>query len=216
MKYYDKFKADKYSGNVEDGIMLRMFYELKINPNNSWCVDVGGLCETKFETLKELPKQFPKVTALNYVVVPPVWTKEQRESVANGIQLNDDRCGKEREEDLVAMELDDILKETNIPEDYDLLNIDTDTCDHEIWQGHKKYKPKIVIIEINSSVSPDELGHVGEGTSYADSMEVAKEMGYSLVCHSGNMIYVRDDILDKLHIPKTFINSVDLFNRSWL
>jgi hypothetical protein len=36
------------------------------------------------------------------------------------------------------------------------------------------------------------------------------------VCHTGNMIYVRNDLLINLSIPKQLLNSVNLFNRGWL
>ena len=44
--------------------------------------------------------------------------------------------------------LDKILEENNFPIDYDLLSIDIDSNDLEIWESTTKHKPKIVIIEI--------------------------------------------------------------------
>ena len=48
--------------------------------------------------------------------------------------------------------LDDLLKQTDIPNDFDILSIDIDTYDYQVWKSLKVYKSKIVIIEINSSV----------------------------------------------------------------
>ena len=243
--FYDKFRSNIYSQNGEDGVLDVILKELEIEPSTSWSVDVGaydgisysnvrnlidkganavmiessivgGICEPKFEQLKHLPETFPNVIALNYAVIPSSYSEEEKEETISDIENNDSNCGKQREEKLEGMEIDEILGKTEIPEDYDILNIDTDKCDHPIWIDHKKYKPKIVIIEIESSISPNNSIEQGGLSSFSYSLSIAKEKGYSLVCHTGNMIYVRNDLLDKLSIPKSLINSVELFNRSWL
>ena len=244
-KHYDRYRMNKYSQNGEDGILDIILKELDIQPFSTWSVDVGaydgisysnvrtlieeggnavmiepsivgGICEPKFEKLKHLPKTFPNVIALNYAVIPSSYSEEEKEHSISWIEDNDSNCGKQREEKLEGLEIDEILGNTEIPEDYDILNIDTDRCDHEIWQDHKKYKPKIVIIEIESSIPPESTEQSEGVSSFSHSLKIAKEKGYSLVCHTGNMIYVRDDLVDRLSIPKELINSVDLFNRSWL
>ncbi len=256
--FYDKFRSNIYSQNGEDGVLDVILKELEIEPSTSWSVDVGaydgisysnvrnlidkganavmiepsivgGICEPKFEQLKHLPETFPNVIAFNYAVIPSSYSEEEKEQSISAIENNDSDCGKQREEKLEGMEIDEILGKTEIPEDYDILNIDTDKCDHPIWIDHKKYKPKIVIIEIESSIPPnsatmrDSLSNITdkqdyelEISSFSYSLSIAKEKGYSLVCHTGNMIYVRNDLVDRLSIPKELINSAELFNRSWL
>ena len=98
---------------------------------------------------------------------------------------------------------------------YDILNIDTDKFDHEIWSEYTG-NPKIVIIEINSSINPESNEKGSDVSSFSYSLNLARKKGYSLVCHTGNMIYVRDDLLEKLSIPSELINTVSLFNRNWL
>ena len=244
--HYDRFKMDMYSNNGEDGVLWRIMYELQIQPSESWCVDVGaydgiaysntyrlvqqnsnavliepslvgGLCEKKYEALKTMPDFHPKVLPLRYAVVPSNYSEEQKEEIVNIITEGDTNCGTTTSTLLEAKDLDTILSETDIPEDYDILNIDTDTIDHDIWKDHKKYRPKIVVMEINSSIEPDLMSHTSEGVSFSQSMKVAEEMGYSAVSHTGNVIYVRNDLLDKLSINENHINKIDiLFNRRWL
>tara|TARA_B100001094_G_C18190204_1_gene806632 strand:+ start:2666 stop:3400 length:735 start_codon:yes stop_codon:yes gene_type:complete len=243
--YYDKAKGNVYSQNGEDGVLNVLTQELGIEPSTMWCVDVGaydgiaysnvrrfidmganavmiepsivgGIGESKFETLVDLPNQFPNVTAFNYAVIPLSYTDEKKELILRQVEENDTKWGKHREEKLEGMDLDTILSKTEIPEDYDILNIDTDACDHEIWEGHTKYKPKIIIIEIDSSILPNSTKEVGGISSFSYSLALAKEKEYSLVCHTGNMIYVRDDLVESLSIPPERVNNVELFNRRWI
>jgi hypothetical protein len=110
-----------------------------------------------------------------------------------------------------------LLDNQNLPLDYDILNIDIDSYDHDIWMEHK-FNPKIVIIEINSGLSPETIKNKNQehGYSFSDSLLVANKKDYGCVCHTGNMIYVRNDLINKLSIPVNMINSLDLFDRKWV
>jgi FkbM family methyltransferase len=242
--YYDRFRGNYFSQNGEDGVLQKLITELGLTPSNMWCVDVGaydgtsysnvyrfieqnanavmiepsivgGACESKFEKLKELPDRFPKVIPLNYAVIPNSFSKEQRDGTISSIENNDANCGKKRETPLIGKSLDEVLSETSIPDDYDILNIDTDRCDHEIWSEHTG-NPKIVIIEIDSSINPESNEKGSDLSSFSYSLELARKKGYSLICHTGNMIYVRDDLIENLSISPELINTVSLFNRGWL
>ena len=52
------------------------------------------------------------------------------------------------------------MSDTEIPINFDILSIDVDSYDYQIWKSVEKYKPKIVIIEINSSVSVHNEFHI--------------------------------------------------------
>ncbi len=46
---------------------------------------------------------------------------------------------------------------------------------------------------------------------------VAQKKGYTLICHTGNMIFVRNDCLQYLNMDKEDIeNPENLFNKKWL
>lgn len=94
--------------------------------------------------------------------------------------------------------LDAILADTDIPVDFDILSIDIDSYDYQVWRSVKEYTPKIVIIEINSTVSPLDMTHIHgpgkDGTGFGPMLELGLSKGYTLICHTGNLIFVRNDL----------------------
>jgi hypothetical protein len=243
--HYDNFKRNIYSQNGEDGVIAKLIEELNLKIDDMWLVDVGaydgisysnfrtlieqgsnavliepclvgGSCEEKYSKLQHMPKQFPKVKVLNHFTkISDIeksnggWNacKFSHETLCNNFNFNPPQ-----------KTLDESLAEIGIvPKDYDILNIDIDSYDHEVWKEHT-YSPKIVIIEINSGLEPSisALKNHEGGCSFSGSLDIAKQKGYSCVCHTGNMIYVRNDLLNRLSIPNHSINSISLFNRAWL
>jgi hypothetical protein len=240
--YYDKFKKNVYSQNGEDGILSKLIQELNLNINDMWLVDVGaydgisysnfrklieqganavmiepclvgGLCEEKYLKLQHLPKQYPKVKTLNHFTI--INDTERSESGYSGCKHIHTELCKIQNFNPSKKTLNQSLQEVHdCPKNYDILNIDIDSYDHEVWNEHT-YNPKIVIIEISSNLQPNSLDKTN-GISFSSSLQYANQKGYSCVCHTGNMIYVRNDLLKQLSIPKDFINSIELFNKSWL
>jgi hypothetical protein len=73
----------------------------------------------------------------------------------------------------------------------DVLSIDIDGMDYEVWKAYDK-KPAIVIIEVNSSFPPDVYHFSPEqGCSYALMNKLGEDKGYFLLCHTGNMVFHR-------------------------
>ena len=55
------------------------------------------------------------------------------------------------------------------------------------------------------------------GNSFSSTLLVAKEKGYTLVCHTGNMIFVRNDIVSKLDLDEATIKYPErLFRDNWI
>lgn len=91
----------------------------------------------------------------------------------------------------------------------DLLSIDIDGNDYAVWKAYKG-KPKVVIIEINSSLNPD-VHHfsLDHGSSFVTMNELAESKGYFLLCHTGNCIYVLNEY------KSLFPDADKTFDRSW-
>jgi hypothetical protein len=106
-----------------------------------------------------------------------------------------------------------------VDERCDVLSIDTDGPDYKIFAGLKA-KPKIVIIEIDSSIEPPstELNSDGACGSWP-MVELARNKGYFVLAHTGNLILV-DDRYWASHFPEItahpLLNWEQYFNRSWM
>jgi hypothetical protein len=115
--------------------------------------------------------------------------------------------------------INNILSKLNITE-LDILSIDIDSYDYQIMESLKgtKIKPKIVIIEIISSI-PVGVHQIHSETnnhsSFTSTLELGIEMGYSLVCHTGNMFFVKNDLI-KNNFSDINVNSNELFCRNWI
>lgn len=73
-----------------------------------------------------------------------------------------------------------------------ILSIDCDGPDYGIWQAYKG-QPDIVIIEINSSISPYTYTPVNDknyGTGYLPMLVLGLQKGYFLLCHTANCVFV--------------------------
>tara|TARA_B110000503_G_scaffold64513_1_gene101653 strand:+ start:11981 stop:12640 length:660 start_codon:yes stop_codon:yes gene_type:complete len=111
--------------------------------------------------------------------------------------------------------LDNILKETKLDKCFDILSIDIDNKDYHIWNSLEDYEPNIVIIEINPFLNFDEE-YINDGTKFSSSFKstvnLATKKGYSLVCMSGNLIFVKRELLAGTELEKYITsNPNDLF-----
>lgn len=72
----------------------------------------------------------------------------------------------------------------------DLLSLDTDGADYRIFCGMTA-RPKIVIVEIDSSLAPHPAAFNRDGAAnYWAMTEAALERGYFVLAHCGNMVLV--------------------------
>lgn len=109
--------------------------------------------------------------------------------------------------------LDKILTGHKVPYDFDVLSIDIDTRDLDIWESLVLFRPKVVVIEINSGIMPGILSRhnqLHDGNSFSSTLLVARDKGYSLVAHTGNCIFVRNDLISSLDFPDRFLKYPEL------
>jgi hypothetical protein len=214
---FNKFSKNRYSQNGEDGIIAEILERLELNiAKNLWCVEFGAWDGVLFSNTFALvekgwhaiyiegnSKRYQDLhkTAKKYSKIIPIESFVGRHS-------NEPNS------------LDNILAKTNAPKDFNILSIDIDSYDCEVWESLSNYQPKVVIIEINSSVPPGIIWrHTDKtlGNTFTATLNVGEKKGYKLVCHTGNLIFVRNELISKLNFPEKYINYPEsLFINHWL
>ena len=205
------YRNNIHSQNGEDGVLIEIFRRLSITP--SW------VCEFGAWDGKHLSNTFH-------------WVQNGARAVfieGDASKINDLYTTAREYPNIVPIHsmveaegensLDSILSGTDIPHDFDILSIDIDSYDYQVWKmGFHNYVPKVVVIEINSSVHPTDETHIHDeehqGTGFLPTLRLGMEKSYTLVAHTGNLIFVHNDWVDRLNLP--LVNSADLFLRGWL
>ena len=214
-----KYKKNVYSQNGEDGIILEILKRLKLNlKKNRWCCEFGAWDGIHGSNTFNLVKN------LNYNAIYIEGEKNKYKDLLNTSKrfkkiIPFNKFVDYKKNSLNS--LDKILKKTKITKDFDILSIDIDSFDLAVWKSLRKYRPKIVIIEINSGLLPgikQVHGNGKIGNSFTSTMEYAQKNKYQLVCHTGNCIFIDKKYSKKLRINKKFLNNKNvelLFDRSW-
>lgn len=214
-----RFSRNVFSQNGEDGVVEEILRSLNLLENPGWCVEFGAwdgkffsntfrlvkdfsysavyveADEEKFEDLLKTASQFPRIIPLQ----ARIHHLPNHES-----------------------SLDEILSKTPIPKEFAVLSIDIDSFDLEIWQSLQRYNPVIVIIEINSSVPPGIIWWNSQktpGNTFSATLMVGESKNYQLVCHTGNLIFVRSDAFEtlrKIYNFPPFPEQLFLFSSEWM
>lgn len=105
-----------------------------------------------------------------------------------------------------------------VDERCDVLSLDTDGSDYAIFKGLQA-RPKIVIVEIDSSIEPPSE-HVNSdgGVGYWTMTTLALERGYFVLCHTGNLVLVHQDYAHLFPecTPHPLKEWQLYFNRGWV
>lgn len=110
---------------------------------------------------------------------------------------------------LTAENIADTFASYGVPASFDLLSIDVDGMDFYLWQALDGYRPRVVIIEFNSSFGPEESvvipydpGYRWDKTAYygasaAALVKLGRSRGYTLVdvIPRVNLVFVADEAL---------------------
>jgi len=189
-----KFEEKIYSEQGEDGILLAIFK--KIGTTNKFVVDFGAgdgvTCNSGF------------------LVKHKKWNSLQMDFLTIG-------APRVKTEKISAENIEELFKKYSVPEEFDLLTIDTDFNDYWIWKAITHFSPRVVVLEYNPAFSYDESMVVeydvngwGDNSSYFGASLLAysklgKEKGYTLVaCTSKGMncFFVRNDLVENNFLLK--------------
>ena len=213
LQMLNKFKKNYFSQNGEDGVIEEICRRLQIT--DGWFCEFGAW-DGKY--LSNTYALFQKGWKGVFIEGDTEKYRELKSNFERG--SGKDVCLLEA---YVASSgdnsLDNLLKRTPIPKEFELLSIDIDGQDYHVWKGLKSYQPKIVIIEINSSYPPYKEkipDSESEGASFFSTILLGYGKGYVPVCHTGNLFFIRKDIMSKQFFPETTYKSeAFLFDESW-
>jgi len=183
-----------------DGIHLsNTFYFVLHNDANAIYIEGD---KNKFQNLLNTCKEFSKITPINKFI-------DYQHDSNNS--------------------LNKILQNTDIPKEFDILSIDIDSVDLEVWEKLSDYNPICVVIEINNLIPPgifqrhkdmseQQIKNKGKTwlNSFSSTVEVGLKKNYTPIKHIGwNLIFIKNEYLQNLN--NYIIDDVnDLFNFRWI
>lgn len=186
IKNINLFEQKFYSQSGEDGI-LGVIFE-KIGAKNKNCVEFG-IHADQGNTLY-LKKKGWKC----------LWMDGKGE-------------GKIIKKEFITPEnIETIFKKYNVPKEPDLLSIDIDSNDYWVWKAVNNYKPRVVVIEYNSHIPPNESKTIryekkfkpNRDSYYGASLLALKKLGdskgYSLIACNRigvNAFFIRKDLAQR-------------------
>ena len=196
MTYLD-FRHNVHSANGEDGIIKKLFSDLDIT-NGIVCEfgahdgfhdsNTAALWEQNYQAILIEPdgKRFSQLQKNT--------SEHDVECIHTGVQ-------KEREGN-IKNTIDDILERSKFnitPDNFSLMSIDIDSYDYYVFKSIEKYFPKVLIFEVSSGhpINDDFISE-DKGCSIKSAYELGIEKGYKMICHCGNVIFVRNDLTYKL------------------
>jgi hypothetical protein len=192
MSHYIQFAKNIYTQNGEDGIIEQLFKDLNIdsgvvvefgawdgvylsNVYNLWknrnfkAILIEG-DHHRAKELEKISKKINRVESVHAFVSP---------------DKNDPNS------------IDNILSRSSFTINNDtfaLMSIDIDSCDYYVFESIERFLPKVIIIETNSSKT-DEFVTYDQGCSLVSVNKLAVSKNYTLVCHTANAIFVRNDLM---------------------
>jgi FkbM family methyltransferase len=110
---------------------------------------------------------------------------------------------------VTSTNIERLLAEHGVPEEFDLLSIDIDGNDYWVWAAVKRWRPRVVVVEYNASKPPpgrwvmrENPDHAWDGTDYfgaslASLADLGRSKGYVLVGtdpRGVNAFFVRADL----------------------
>jgi hypothetical protein len=194
-RYLLNYRDYKHSLDGEAGVLDHILS--KLPDKNDWLVEFGACDGYEFSNTVHLTE----TGNINAVLIEPQ-DAFFTQLVSNMQSFPKAHCLKRAVTLEPGHTLDDILSGTNIPVNFDLLVIDIDNNDYQIFESLQKYSPKVIMIEINNTFSKPNHEKVStynapfvfgkHGSSLLSMTHLAESKGYKLICNiSCNAIYVQ-------------------------
>ena len=203
-----KYSCNKYSQNGEDGIIEEIFQRLKIS--EGYLCEFGAFDGCHLSNTFNLYEKNPNFKSIliesnkNYYDACVENVKDHDAIVLNKT-ISSEADGKNSLNSILEnLNIDDLSKK------FKLISIDVDGEDYNIWKNFTSFSPDVAIVEIESSFPIES----DEDLSITKMTNLGKKKGYELVCHTGNLIFVKKELFPLMEIEDNSVES--LFLESWL
>jgi hypothetical protein len=201
------YAANVTSQNGEDGIISECLRVLATNDH--WCVEFGAWDG------KQLSNTYNLVASREYQAVLIEPDPRKFCELDTTYEYRDRIIPIQRFVGFTPEDgLDTILQPLPIPRDFDVLSIDIDGNDYHVWSAVRNYRPKLVVIEYNPTISncvtfvQERNPSVSQGSSAAALVELGKSKEYELVAATiANLVFVDRQYFELFGIPD---NSLEL------
>ncbi len=200
-KRLNRFEFQAYSQSGEDGIIAEIFR--RIGVKNRVFVECGVGDGYECNSLYLLMQGWTGV----WIEGNPRFCRTIRRAHADSIS---DKKLILKEVMITPDTVDDLLMQSGIDDEPDLLSIDTDGNDYWLWKSVQHKQPRVVVIEYNALHRPpvewimkENPAHTWTrdtyyGASLSSLEKLGQEKGYTLVgCNfsGGNAFFVRSDLV---------------------
>jgi hypothetical protein len=199
-RWLSRHAANVTSQYGEDGIIAKA---LSLLPERtSWCVEFGAWdgkhCSNTYDLIK----------SHNYrgVLIEPDPLRFRELEITHGasgrnVLLNAFVGFSESDS------LDSLLARSDVSKKFDLLSIDIDGNDYHVWEALREYRPNLVVIEFNPTLSNSMLfvqkkeHGINQGSSPASLVELARRKGYELIASTTvNLLFVSSEYYEAFGI----------------
>ncbi|TGU72282.1 FkbM family methyltransferase [Geomonas terrae] len=214
------YKKDVFTQNGEDGIIEAILGA--VGTPSRTCCEFGAWDGIHFSNCRRLILDGWRALMIE-------GDAGRYQDLVRNYQGNDSVFCVNRFVDTGVNSLGSILKEYGI-EELDFLSIDIDGYDYDVLKT-LDVRPRVICIEVNAGHSPEsdtlidrEIAKDNVGQPMPLFVLLAAEMGYQLVCYSGNAFLVRDDLmagsslttLTSVEAYAGFIDHLPVAAREWL
>ena len=212
MGTFQKFRKNVYSQNGEDGVIAEIARRIGLKP--SWTCDVGAWDGRYGSNCYALVKRGWPCLMIEANARKYEYLQQLARRVGN---IKPFHAHVDYNEG--PNSLDAIVEQAQLPGPIELISIDIDSYDYHVWRSFSQ-RPAIVVIEIGSGTLPGERYVFSGGTrltSFTSMLELGQSKDYTLACHTGNMIFVRNEEVPKLGLtPEELAHPESLFVRDWV
>lgn len=207
LSFLNKYaKNIMYSQNGEEGILLECLERMFFRVNTGHAVEIGGN-DGHYCSNTALLLQTQGWSGLFVEADYDLYLQSKKNWEPFGLNVRH-QCCRVDENNINAF----------VDDDCDLLSLDTDGSDFKIFCGLEA-RPKIVIVEIDSSIEPPSEQFNSDGAAgYWSMTALGISKSYFLLVHCGNLIMIREEYrhLFPEIIGDGLTNAELYFNPAWL